>query len=260
MGRYESIMRKLLISCILFFICGMANGVSYEPLKIYFAPNRYGYRIYSFKWERLFTYPEMEDPIAHYVDFLINASKQGDTLAMFNLVRTYYYGAPGVSMDIDKAVYWSYNAAKNGSKLSVRYLNDLAERGYPDAQLNFGFLYEFGQGVGQSYAKAAEWYAKAAEQGYDIAQYSLGLAYSNGHGVSQDYVKAVEWYTKSAEQGYADAQCNLGVLYEMGYGVEQDFVKAMELYSKAAVQRNVGAKYNMGLLYEKGDSCRRKII
>lgn len=53
-------------------------------------------------------------------------------------------------------------------------------QGYADAQLNIGTLYENGNGCGQDYNKAFEWYQKAADQGYQKASNSIGRLVMSG--------------------------------------------------------------------------------
>src|SRR5215831_3360658 len=79
----------------------------------------------------------------------------------------------------------------------------LANGGDPRAQYDLGLMYDQGQGVQQSDAKAMEWYERAAQQGEPRAQYNLGLMYLNGQGVPQDLVKAYYWISLSANSGNA---------------------------------------------------------
>ena len=129
----------------------------------------------------------------------------------------------------------------------------LMESNDPEAQFNFGVIYE-GRG---DYAKAREWYEKAVAQGFALAQNNLGWMYYHGQGVEQDYAKAMELYQKAAAQGYASAQNNLGYMYANGDGVERDYAKAREWYEKAAAQGNASAQYNLGLMYANGDGVER---
>lgn len=61
-----------------------------------------------------------------------------------------------------------------------------------------------------------------AELGNVDAQYYLGGLYYKGEGVGQNYAKAVEWFSKSADQGNPKAQTDLAQCYLFGYGVERD--------------------------------------
>ena len=115
----------------------------------------------------------------------------------------------------------------------IHELEQQAEQGNVDAQLELAFLYRNGLRVNKSDEKAKYWTLKAVEQGDETA---IGHQYSFGYGVEKSYKKAVEWYTKAAEQGHARAQCNLGVCYDDGKGVEKSSKKAVEWYTKAAEQ------------------------
>ena len=64
---------------------------------------------------------------------------------------------------------------------------------------------------------------KASEPKDPDGQYALGLRYANGDGVEQSFVKAAEWFRLAAEAGHAAAQKNLGLLYASGKGVTQDY-------------------------------------
>ena len=92
---------------------------------------------------------------------------------------------------------------------TVKTTHLLAEQGEADAQYNLGDCYYNGNGVEQSYSKAAKWFRLAAEQGLAQAQYALGVCYDNGDGVEQSYTEAVKWYKKAAEQGHEYAKKEL---------------------------------------------------
>jgi TPR repeat protein len=72
-------------------------------------------------------------------------------------------------------------------------------------------------------------------------QYALGLRYANGDGVEQSFVKAAESFRLAAEAGHAAAQKNLGLLYASGKGVTQDYAKAEKWLRQAAAKGAVGA-------------------
>ena len=83
-------------------------------------------------------------------------------------------------------------------------IQDRAEAGDADAQLQLGHLYESGEGVPKDYAEAAKWYRKAAEQGIAEAQLYLGCSYATGRGVPKDSAEHLNWIRKAAQQGLAD--------------------------------------------------------
>ncbi len=75
-----------------------------------------------------------------------------------------------------------------------------AKAGDASAQWTVGGMYEYGIGVPQDYALAAQWFRKAAEQGDAEAQFNLGLVYSRGSGVPQDYAEAYFWLDLAAAE------------------------------------------------------------
>ena len=142
-----------------------------------------------------------------------------------------------------------------------------AANGDPQAQYNFGLMYENGEGAPrdhaqalkyfrwaaeQGFADALKWFHSAAEQGDAIAQYDLGVMYAFGKGVTRDSAEAVKWYRKAAEQGNADAQQRLGMMYTKGVGVTQDDAEAAKWFRKAAEQEDAAAQYNLGSMYDNG--------
>src|SRR5260370_17057640 len=82
------------------------------------------------------------------------------------------------------------------------WLRKSAEQGDPYAQVSLGQMYEFGEGVAQSYASAAKWYRKGEEHvadrgGAGQGRNELGLLYLSGHGVPKDYIQAYMWFKLS---------------------------------------------------------------
>ena len=117
-------------------------------------------------------------------------------------------------------------------------IQDRAEEGDADAQLQLGHLYESGEGVPKDYTKAAKWYRKAAEQGNAEAQLYLGCSYATGRGVPQHSAEHLKWIRKAAQQGLADAQVQLGLMYEIGQEVPKDFAAAYMWMNLAATGGN----------------------
>ena len=132
-----------------------------------------------------------------------------------------------------------------------------AEGGDREAQLDLGFMYERGQGVTQSDAKAVKWYRLAADQGYAIAQSNLGVMYELGQGVTQSVTEAAKWYRLAANQSSAAGQSNLGVMYELGQGVTKSDKKAVKWYRLAADQGYAAGQTNIGVMYEGGRGVRK---
>lgn len=118
---------------------------------------------------------------------------------------------------------------------AIQLWEPLARKGNVEAQLELGFMREFGLGsVSSNKTQAVRWYRLAANQGHPNGQTSLGVMYNNGTGVPQNYAKAHKWYLLAAEQGYSRAQKNLGGMYQIGQGVIQDKVIAHMWYNIAS--------------------------
>ena len=82
--------------------------------------------------------------------------KVGSVVTVIVLLFTCCVAAADISSDLKKAF-----DAKNPTEVA-QYCRKAAEQGLAEAQLNFGFLYEFGQGVSKSYKWAYVWLNIAA--------------------------------------------------------------------------------------------------
>jgi uncharacterized protein len=202
-------------------------------------------------------------------------ANQGYGKAYFPLANM-YRGGQGISVNIDKADYysrmafvwcfanqtlndteiwsdlgWMYQRGRSvekDGKQAVFWFRKAAEQGDARAQYNLGRMYESGRGVEQDDEQAVFWYREAAEQGEQDAQNILGDWYHEGSSMAapKDRKQAFYWYSKAAEQRYAVAQKNLGEYYYYGYGgVVQDYKKAAFWYEKAAEQGDASAQMHL---------------
>ncbi|HTK85964.1 MAG TPA: tetratricopeptide repeat protein [Patescibacteria group bacterium] len=90
-------------------------------------------------------------------------------------------------------------AVPKGSESEIEALVARARNEEAGAQEALGNRYETGNGVGQDYVEAAEWYRKAADQGITKAQKELGSLYARGLGVPRDYEEAYFWLSLSTD-------------------------------------------------------------
>jgi len=112
----------------------------------------------------------------------------------------------------------------------------LAQQGDSNAQINLGFMYDYGYGLDRDARKAADWYRLSAEGGLAAAQFNLGLMYTEGHGVEQNPVKASYWLQQAAEQGQADAQFALALHLRDVMAVPQQSEAVQRWLRQAAAQ------------------------
>jgi|GEM_PF-1296167 len=149
--------------------------------------------------------------------------------------------------------YFTGNGIGQDYAKAFDWYRKAANAGDPEAQTELGLMYAKGYDVTPvDYKEAIHWTRIAAEQGYVGAQYNLGVAYDNGLGVEADLPTAFSWYLKAAEQGYDIAQFNVATMFEAGQGVLQDLASARDWYQKAADQGNAPARYNLGNMYLTG--------
>jgi uncharacterized protein len=106
-----------------------------------------------------------------------------------------------------------------------------ADQGDANAQVKLGFMYNFGNGVPQNYAKAVMWLRLSAEQNNENGQAMLGLKYMRGEGVIKDHDEAIKWLRLSANQDNKLAQYHLGNIYLKGEGILRNNVTAHMWYN-----------------------------
>ena len=125
-----------------------------------------------------------------------------------------------------------------------------------------GLMYEYGKGVDEDKAKAAEWYSMAAEKGNADAQFQLAGMYYKGEGVTQDCLESLKWLHEAAEQGHVDAYYKLGEVYRIGQGlrgniqsVPEDRAESAKWYRKAADQGHVEAQMFLHIYAEEDEKA-----
>lgn len=125
----------------------------------------------------------------------------------------------------------------------------LSGKGDAWAMFRLGSSYLKGVGVPQNDTEALNWLQQAANRDYPDAYMALGMMYSDGMAFAPDYRIAFAWFSKSAALNNAEAQFQLGGLYRKGMGVEKSPMQAVEWYRKAAEQGHEGAKARLKEMY-----------
>jgi hypothetical protein len=112
------------------------------------------------------------------------AANQGFADAQLRLGIAYEEGS-GVTRDLKQAAELYRLSISN-----PRHGDGLAE-----AQFSLAALYHEGKGVPKDWKIAAKLFEAAAERGYPQAQFNIGWMYYVPEGVSEDFVKAYMWIT-----------------------------------------------------------------
>ncbi|MEQ9918630.1 tetratricopeptide repeat protein [Pectobacterium aroidearum] len=142
----------------------------------------------------------------------------------------------------------AYAAADDFENKSLTEIQQLANQGNADAQLELGDRYYDGNGVEENDEQAKAWYMKAAEQGNADAQYEIGAMYFD----EQESAKAIPWFKKAAARGNADAQFQLAIMYIKGFGTAPNYGTAFK-YAKDAAENNLqSAQLALSGLYIDG--------
>ena len=144
-------------------------------------------------------------------------------------------------------------AAANREGLARETMQKAAERGYPAAEAEYGFLLLDLEDLTES----LRWTQKAADHGLPLALGDLGWRYMSGVGVKRDFPKALGLIRKAVEAGDEFAMCHLGEIYENGWGVKADDAEAVKWYRAAAERRYRGGWYHLALMLERGRGVAR---
>lgn len=200
----------------------------------------------------------------------------GNSLALGHLGEAYHHGL-GKEVNYDKAKEYYEKALEAGEENILFWYGEIYydEEDYgealdcfrraavegnqfqAEAENKIGVMYQFGEGVEENFAKAAEWYQKAANNGNAAAMRALGAMYSRGEGVEQDAGQSAYWSLQAAKLGDVIAMHNIGYCYRHGEGVEQDYVAALAWYMRAADCGEEDSMEEIGDIYYFGNGVER---
>ena len=146
---------------------------------------------------------------------------EGVPEAQHDMGAIYVSGYENIPQDLERAVLWFNEAARNN---------------VANAKYNLGVLYHQGIGVEQSLDKAIGLYSEASELNHPEAQYNLGIANIEGIGVPYNPERAAYYFEKAANEGVTEAAYNLGLIYENGLLGQTRPDDALAWYKTAADQ------------------------
>lgn len=199
---------------------------------------------------------------------LKDLAQNGDVDAQFELAEANFSGTAGHNLDVNAALQWYKQAARNG---------------HSQAQFKMGMFYYYGELVNKNPRKARYWFEKAAKQnigeakkllalldsqnrkrkiskkdillakaskGDKDAQYELGALYLNGaqEGIKPSSEVALKWFTAAAQKGHAEAQFQVGMINFNPESSENPM--AEQWLTKAARNNHLEAQYFLGSLYD----------
>lgn len=113
----------------------------------------------------------------------------------------------------------------------------MGDHGCPFSNCLLGIMFQKGNGVNKSIPKALAYYRKSANKGFRDAELRLGRLYDEGEeGLQRNARAAGLWFQRAAQHGAAEAQFKLGKMYLTGDGVKEESLKAKIWLRKAADQ------------------------
>lgn len=182
-------------------------------------------------------YRDLDYPSA--VEILESDVFSDDPIAHYMLGEIYAYGSKretGLGRD---------------ARRSVKHFKASSKLGYSRASYEVAQNYRLGDGVKESYNKAAEYYRLAVEQGHIIAKYDLADLYIDYF--PERIPEAIELLKSIIEDGeYEGLACSkLGKLYLRGNGVEQDYKVARSWFEKGTEYQNSSSYMELGYIYFK---------
>jgi TPR repeat protein len=192
-------------------------------------------------------YPYVSDKLKKKAfEFLQKRAKKGNAAAQlylgnsyndrwFNLqenkteaLKWYSLAAAQGNVDAQFATGEYYHKNKNYDE-ALKWYKKAAEKDNAYAAYNIGRMYFYGEGVGQDYAQAMQWFSQA---NIDESLYLIGKMYYEGLGVTKDYTQAQTYFKKTEYSG--EALLALGKMYYKGEGIPKNDALALEYFQKAA--------------------------
>lgn len=142
---------------------------------------------------------------------------EGDRDAQFK-VGALFTNNQFQSADMEQAVYWYKQAARQGHAL---------------AQYNLGHQYLTGIGVKRNEAEAMKWWLKAAEQEHPLAQFNIGRAYYLGIGLKEDHSQSKLWFQRAAKNNEPKS---IDILTQLNWAANEPAAESSEASSASETQ------------------------
>lgn len=214
---------------------------------------------------------ELKDTVGHYCSILKDRKIHID-----NRISTFLSGKKTFADSIYDAYLAIAEAANNGdieAERTLKVMDDymdfinrfpnyfrveddsqlniaLAERNDAYSQALLGDRFYYGNGVEQSYQKAAVWFEKAAQQGEPMSQYNLAGCYETGRGVNKNKEKALDWYRKAAMQGFREAKRAVRRIELLNRGFTGDITPYLPTYILDG-EKDMGWTDEYGVMYSQ---------
>ena len=146
-----------------------------------------------------------------------------------------------------------------GAKAALGLCLSEAGKGNVHAKARLGVLYSSGLLGAEDWGTAMKWFQQSADQGHPEAQYIVALNYAQGKGVVKNEPEAFRYASLSAQSEFLAAKTLVGHYYLRGVGVVRDIPQAYQWFLKSAQDNDPEAYYQLALLYLDGTSIAKDI-
>jgi uncharacterized protein len=192
--------------------------------------------------------------------YMMQAAKQGNVDAVdYVTIFAPKYGWPNQNMITPKTDEqtmrdYSEDYSPPDSRISRQALD-----GNSYSQYLLGLKYLRGIGAGRDTAQAVKWFQQAASAGLPNAYQKLGYMYENGIGFPKNYYEAKSWYELAREKKFPASYTSLGKLYLRGNGVQKDINKALSYFMEAIALGDDEGKTSLAHYYFYNNGSPREI-
>lgn len=129
-----------------------------------------------------------------------------------------------------------YTEIKAGKKERAELLFMAAKRGYSNACLYAGYMFDHGIAVKQNAEKAFKWF-QACSTKHPIAAYDLAVMYAEGRGTSKDMGQAIKWF-KASWPALRAQPPQIAIRLAYYYDQQKDWAEAWDWAERASDMNN----------------------
>lgn len=144
-------------------------------------------------------------------------------------------------------------------KQALSEIYKMAQRGYMDAVIFIGFLYDNGAGgVTKNSKLAAQFWLVAAKKGEAVACHNLGLLYWQGRGVPKNEDTAKQLFSVASDRFMTLSDFSLGLIAES----RGDVNNALNYYKDASTQKhpNIATRRAILMMKDQGASSADQVF
>jgi TPR repeat protein len=224
------------------------------------------------QWQVALTYARLAED-ARALPLLLAAATSGHAPAA-SLAGSFLEDGRGAAKDIDQALRWYRQAARDGEPLAqsalarllpadepvrLTYMRSAADAGNPDGQYQLG-LHLAARGKAQNLVESFDWLSRAATQGHVGAMLAVASQLIEGRGVRADRAAALRWLERAAKTADPVANYLLGEARLRADPADPEAARAPLLLAASAGHREAQFLYGDLLARAKAAGEQREAL